>query len=83
MSTKKTQFAPSAAIKRQMEYLAETDSRLHELKIRVRNAKHWVRRRQPMKAKDELGQLHAEAHKLTLHLIAWDDYVIPAGKEGA
>ena len=70
-------LATGSALLRQMHYLAETDTRLTELKTRIKNAKHWVRRRQPMKAQEELGHLHAEAHKLTLHLIAWEDYVLP------
>lgn len=77
MNSTNTKLAPHAAIQRQLEYLAETDARLTELKTRIQNAKHWVRRREPMKAQEELGHLHAEAHKLTLHLIAWGDYVLP------
>lgn len=83
MSTQKPQYAPAAKIQRQVQYLAETESRLTELKIRTQNAKHWVRRREPMKAQEELGHLHAEAHKLTLHLVAWEDYVIPAARAQA
>lgn len=81
MNSTNTQLAPSAKIQRQMMYLAETESRLTELKTRIKNAKHWVRHRQPMKAQEELGHLHAEAHKLTLHLIAWEDYVLPNVKD--
>ncbi len=59
-----------------MRYLCETNARLSELKIRTKNAKHWIGRRLPAHADDELMHLVYEAEKLRLHLRAWNDYVI-------
>ena len=65
----------NAAIERQMHYLCETNARMSELKIRTKNAKHWIGRRLPAYADDELMHLAYEAEKLRLHLRAWNDYV--------
>jgi hypothetical protein len=66
----------NAAIARQMRYLMEADMRLSDVKRRTQCAKHWLRRRDPEHAAEELLHVGNEARRLRLHLAAWENYVI-------
>jgi hypothetical protein len=63
------------AIERWMRYASETECRLAELKTRTRNAKHFLRRKEPEHAAGEIRHLVNEAQKLLLHLDAWGNYL--------
>jgi hypothetical protein len=69
--------AQIARIERQVRYLSEADARLSEVKNRTRCAKHWLSRRDPEHAAEELMHVINEARRLRLHLEAWESYVIP------
>lgn len=69
------------AVERQMRYLVEADGRLSEIKNRTRCAKHFINRRDPEHAAEELVHLINEARRLLLHFEAWDCYVISSEKK--
>lgn len=65
----------TAKIENRIRYLGEAEARLSGLKARAKGAQHFMRRRDPEHAKDELMHVINEARKLHLHLEAWDNYV--------
>lgn len=64
-------------IRASLAYACETSARLSELRIRLQNAKHFIRRREPVNAEHELMRLKNEAEKLIVHLAAWENYNQP------
>jgi hypothetical protein len=66
---------PKEVIESRLRYLGEAEARLAVLKARVKGAQHYLRRRDPDQAKEELIYVINEARSLHVHLQAWVNYV--------